>query len=63
MRINYEKRAKIVSQMRAITEAPQGEGGDLSADQEQRFDNLKADLAKVDAAIERQSVLDDAERR
>lgn len=49
--------------MRAITEAPQGEGGDLTAEQQNLFNALKAELGKADAQIERQAVLDDAERR
>lgn len=63
MRTLLEKRSKIVSDMRAITEAPQGEGGDLTADQQNLFNALKAELGKADAQIERQAVLDDAERR
>ena len=63
MRTLLEKRSKIVSDMRAITEAPQGEGGDLTAEQQNLFNALKADLGKADAQIERQAVLDDAERR
>ena len=63
MRTLLEKRSKIVSDMRAITEAPQGEGGDLTAEQQNLFNALKAELGKADGQIERQAVLDDAERR
>ena len=63
MRQLLEKRSKIVSDMRAITEAPQGEGGDLTAEQQNHFNALKSELGKADAQIERQAVLDDAERR
>lgn len=63
MRTLLEKRSKIVSDLRAITEAPQGEGGDLTAEQMNLFNALKADLGKVDAQIERQAILDDSERR
>ena len=63
MRTLLEKRSKIVSDMRAITEAPQGEGGDLTAEQQNLFNALKAELGKADAQIERQAVLDDVERR
>ena len=63
MRQLLEKRSKIVSDMRAITEAPQGEGGDLTAEQQNLFNALKSELGKADAQIERQAVLDDAERR
>ena len=63
MRTLLEKRSKIVSDMRAITEAPQGEGGDLTAEQQNLFNALKTELGKADAKIERQAVLDDAERR
>lgn len=63
MRTLLEKRSKIVSEMRAIADAPQGEGGDLTAEQQNLFNVLKAELGKADAQIERQAVLDDAERR
>ena len=63
MRTLLEKRSKIVSDMRAITEAPQGLGGDLTAEQQNLFNALKTELGKADAQIERQAVLDDAERR
>lgn len=63
MRHLLEKRSKIVKEMRKLAESPLGEGGDLSADQEQRFDALKSDLEKTEAQLERQSVVADAERR
>jgi HK97 family phage major capsid protein len=58
-----ERRHTIVASMRSITEAPSGDGGDLSAEQSQKFDSLKAELASIEKAVERQTVLDDAERR
>jgi HK97 family phage major capsid protein len=58
-----ERRAVLVAEMRAITTKPAGNGGDLSDEQNQRFDALKGDLEKVERSIERQRAIDDAERR
>ena len=37
-----EKRGRVVTDMRQITETPAGDGGDLSAEQSTKFDALKA---------------------
>jgi HK97 family phage major capsid protein len=58
-----ERRTKIVEEMRAITNQPTGDGGDLSAEQSTRFDALKTELAGLEKNIERQQTLDEAERR
>ncbi len=58
-----EARAKHVADMRALTDAPSGEGGDLSDEQSTRFDALKTELEGVEKRIARQQVLDDVERR
>ena len=58
-----EKRSRIVADMRAITEAPAGDGGDLSAEQSAKFDALKGELAALEKQIERRQFLDEAERR
>lgn len=58
-----EKRSKLVTDMRAIAEKPEGEGGDLSKEQETRFTSLKAELEATEKALSRQSLLDEAERR
>ena len=58
-----EKRALIVTEMRSITEKPTGTGGDLSAEQSQRFDALKAELDGVEKRLARQAFIDEAERR
>lgn len=58
-----EKRARTVADMRALTDAPAGDGGDLSADQASKFDGLKTELEGLEARIARQQTLDDAERR
>lgn len=58
-----EKRSKLVADMRAIAEKPEGEGGDLSKEQETRFASLKAELETTEKALSRQSLLDEAERR
>ena len=58
-----EKRSRIVADMRSITETPTGDGGDLSSEQSTKFDNLKAELTALEKSIERQQLVDEAERR
>src|SRR5262245_43602537 len=58
-----EKRSEITTAMRGLIASPTGEGGDLSAEQSTRFDTLKADLAGIEKQLERQQVIDQAERR
>lgn len=58
-----ERRAVLVTEMRAITAAPAGTAGDLSAEQAAKFDGLKSELEGVERSLERQRVLDEAERR
>lgn len=58
-----ERRAILVGEMRQITEKPAGTGGDLSTEQTQRFDTLKAELQTVEKSIERQAFIDEADRR
>lgn len=57
-----DARARITGEMRSIISAP-GADGNLSPEQEQRFDSLKAELETTEQRIGRQSALDDAERR
>jgi HK97 family phage major capsid protein len=49
--------------MRSLTASPAGEGGDLSAEQETRFSALKAELESLEKKIERQALIDEADRR
>ncbi len=58
-----EKRAAIVAEMRKINDAPGGDGGDLSDSQNKKFGELRADLKQTDDAIERQKLIDEADRR
>lgn len=58
-----EKRAALVAKMRSINDAPGGEGGDLSEAQHSEFGELRADLTKTDEAIDRQKLIDAADRR
>lgn len=58
-----EKRARIVTDMRAIADAPAGQAGDLSEDQATNFDALKRNLEAIEGSIARQTALDEAERR
>jgi HK97 family phage major capsid protein len=58
-----QKRSGIVDAMRAITSAPAGHGGDLSDEQNKKFDEHKSTLESIDKQIERNRVIEDAERR
>lgn len=58
-----EQRAALVTEMRAYTSAPAGDAGDLSAEQSTKFDAAKTKLEAIEKRIERQQVLDAAERR
>jgi HK97 family phage major capsid protein len=58
-----ERRGRIVSDMRQITETPSGDGGDLSTEQATTFDAMKAELTTLEKSIDRQRLVDEAERR
>lgn len=58
-----ERRSRLVAEMRSIAERPEGQGGDLSEGQERRFIEAKTEVASIEKAIERQSFLDDQDRR
>jgi HK97 family phage major capsid protein len=58
-----KQRTSLVSEMRSLATSPAGDGGDLSADQETRFNALKAELESLERRIERQTLIDEAERR
>jgi HK97 family phage major capsid protein len=49
--------------MRQITEKPEGESGDLSEEQEQRFTALKEEHQTLERKIEREQFLEDVARR
>lgn len=63
LRDYQEKRGRITAAMRELTENPDGEGGDLSSEQEQRFDAHKAELQAVEKQIDRMTTIVEAERR
>lgn len=58
-----EARSRTVAGMREITDKPEGDGGDLSDDQAKRFDAFKIELEKLETRIERQVIIDEADRR
>jgi HK97 family phage major capsid protein len=58
-----EQRTNLVSEMRTLTATPAGNGGDLNDDQAATFDQLKGKLEAVEKRIERQKLVDEAERR
>ena len=57
-----EKRSNIVTEMRFIADSPSGNGGDLDDGQAKRFDELKAELSSLEKRLERQQIIDQAER-
>jgi HK97 family phage major capsid protein len=63
MRSLLEARSTLAAEMRGILDSPAGDGGDLSDDQVAEFDKLKTKFQRTEAQIERQQLLDDAERR
>jgi HK97 family phage major capsid protein len=58
-----EKRSRLVVEMRSLADSPAGNGGDLSDEQSKKFDLLKGELEGIEKSIERQKLVDDAERR
>ena len=56
------RKGKIVREMRSLADNP-AENGDLSADQETRFNELKTELEGIEKRIDRQTYLDELERR
>jgi HK97 family phage major capsid protein len=58
-----EQRGRIVAEMRKLADSPTGEGGDMTVEQSQRFDTLKGELESTEKNIDRQNLLDEAERR
>ena len=58
-----EERARTVAAMRELADAPKGKDGDLSEEQAATFDTLKGDLESLEKRVERQALLDQAERR
>ncbi|MFV3131736.1 phage major capsid protein [Niveispirillum sp. KHB5.9] len=58
-----EKRSRALAEMRKITEAPAGQAGDLSEEQRSRFETLKTEVTTLEERIQRQSFIDEADRR
>lgn len=58
-----EERGRLVHSMREIADNPKAKNGDLTKDQAEEFERIKGDLTAIEKRIERQQILDDAERR
>ena len=58
-----ETRSLAVAAMRSLVDKAEAEHRDLSTEETARFDQLKAEAAKVEANITRQATLDEMERR
>jgi HK97 family phage major capsid protein len=58
-----EKRSQLIGEMRSLTNNPAGDGGDLSPEQTTKFDQFKTELEGIEKQIERQKLVDEAERR
>jgi len=63
LRDDVEKRASLRSRMQSIHDAPEGVGGELSETQEKTFAELRANFEKTEKSIDRQTLLDEADRR
>ena len=63
MHLLLQKKTGIVAEMRSINDTPEGEGGDLTTEQETRFNNLRVDLENIEKKIARKRILDDEARR
>ena len=57
------RRAVLATEMRAMLDAPGGEGGNLSAEQSQQFDAKKAEATGLEERIARQETVEEMERR
>lgn len=58
-----EQRSALASQMRSINDNPEGTNGDLSDAQDKQFTELRSQLETVEKQIDRQKLIDEAERR
>jgi HK97 family phage major capsid protein len=58
-----ERRASVVQEMREITDNPKADNGDLSSEQAEKFEQLRAENESLEKRIERQEAVNDAERR
>lgn len=58
-----DKRSKLLAELRGMSDKPAGDDGDLSTEQRSRFDIAKAEIERIDAQIERQTFIDEADRR
>ncbi|MFZ5617556.1 MAG: phage major capsid protein [Pseudomonadota bacterium] len=58
-----EKRARLVGGIRAIADKPDGDAGAPSEPQEKRFEVLKGELTLVEKSIEKQEMIDEADKR
>lgn len=57
------KRSKLIAELRSMNDAPTGDNGDLSPEQRSRFEAVKTEIEQIDAQIERQTFVDEADRR
>jgi HK97 family phage major capsid protein len=58
-----ERRAKLIAEMRAITEAASQQDRDLTDDESRKFDEHKGALTAISAQLERAEYIADQERR
>lgn len=58
-----DRRAHIVQEMRSIADSPQGDNGELTAEQAEKFDALRSENERLEQDIERARALEDSERR
>lgn len=58
-----ERRDTIVREMRSIHDKAAGESRDLNDQEQSRFTELRSDLDRAEQAVQRQEMIDDADRR
>jgi HK97 family phage major capsid protein len=58
-----EKRDACVGRMRALNDSPEGKDGDLSKAQDKEFSELRGELEKLNQRIDRQRLIDEADRQ
>jgi HK97 family phage major capsid protein len=58
-----EQRSQIISDMRGLTDKPEGANGDLSESQASKFDELRSKLTNIETRLDRQKLVDEADRR
>lgn len=63
LRDHQERRSRLIAEMRSLNDQAAGDGGDLSDEQATKFEDLRSQLEQTERALERQRLVDEADRR